>query len=210
MNVRSPRAPAIGAVLAGGRSSRMGSPKALVEMAGRPLLAHALASVEAGGLEPLVVAKPDSPLPPVGSRVLREPRDPRHPLTGIVAALEAGGGRPAVVVACDMPFVPSSLLAWLAERDEPLVVPRVEGRLEPLLARYAPALLDGLRSALAEERPLRDAVASLEPALVEERELERFGDPATIVLGVNDPGELERARRIWAGYAGAETVSDSD
>jgi molybdopterin-guanine dinucleotide biosynthesis protein A len=197
MNALTSEAPVVGAVLAGGPSRRMRRPKALVPLAGRPLLAHALGAVEEAGLEPLVVAKPDSPLPPLACRVIREAREPAHPLTGIVAALEAGGGRAAVVVACDMPFVSPPLLAWLAGREERLVVPRIGGRLEPLLARYAPELLAALGSALAAELPLREAVARLDPRAVEESELERFGDPARIVLNINRPEELERAERMW-------------
>ena len=53
----------IGAVLAGGASRRMGEPKALVELAGRPLIAHAVSAVADAGLEPVIVAKPDSPVP---------------------------------------------------------------------------------------------------------------------------------------------------
>jgi molybdopterin-guanine dinucleotide biosynthesis protein A len=197
MTASATDAPVVGAVLAGGRSRRMGRPKALVALRGRPLVAHALAAVEAAELEPLVVAKPDSQLPALTCAVVREPRAPLHPLTGIVAALESGGGRPVVALGCDMPFVPPLLLAWLAERDERLVVPCVGGRLEPLLARYEPALLEDLRAALAEEPPLREAVAALGPRVVEERELQRFGEPATIALNLNYPRELERAERIW-------------
>src|SRR5215207_877879 len=105
---------ALGAVLAGGRSRRMGSPKALVELAGRPLIAHVLTAVEAASLEPVVVAKPDSLLPLVSCRVLREPAEPIHPLYGLLTALAASDGRPVVALACDMPFVPPGLLEWLA------------------------------------------------------------------------------------------------
>src|SRR5215204_7010138 len=50
----------IGAVLAGGRSGRMGAPKAGVELGGRPLVAYSVETLVAAGLEPVVVAKPRS------------------------------------------------------------------------------------------------------------------------------------------------------
>ena len=68
----------VGAVLAGGLSRRMGEPKAVVELAGRPLVARVVSTVGSAGLEPIVVAKPDSPLPPLDCRVLSEPSEPRH------------------------------------------------------------------------------------------------------------------------------------
>ena len=79
----------VGAVLAGGQSSRMGRPKAMVELGGRPMLARVVGTVGSAGLEPIVVAKPDSELPHVDCRVLSEPDQPRHPLTGLVTALSA-------------------------------------------------------------------------------------------------------------------------
>ena len=47
-------------------------------------------------LEAVVVAKPETDLPPLDVPVWEEPEEPSHPLTGIVAALEqarAAGGR---------------------------------------------------------------------------------------------------------------------
>ena len=78
---RSRRRP-LAVVLAGGRSSRMGSPKALVELGGRPLVAWVLAAALEAGLEAVVVAKPGSPLPPLDVPVWPEPEQPLHPLTG--------------------------------------------------------------------------------------------------------------------------------
>ena len=112
----------MGAVLAGGASRRMGTPKATLELGGRPLLEYPLAAVQGAGLEPAVVAKPGSPLPPLAVPRWDEPAEPVHPLTGIVAALTAARGRPVLAVACDMPFVTAELLADLAARAAPLVV----------------------------------------------------------------------------------------
>ena len=88
----------------------------------------------------MVVAKPDSPLPKLDCRVLTEPSEPRHPLTGVLAALGASAGRGVVAIACDMPLVPARLLTWLAQIEEQVAVCEIGGRLEPLLGRYSPAV----------------------------------------------------------------------
>ena len=190
---------AVGAVLAGGRSRRMGSPKALVELAGRPLIAHVLAAVEAASLEPAVVAKPDSLLPPLSCRVLREPAEPIHPLRGLLTALAASGGRPVVVLACDMPFVPPGLLAWLAGVDGRAVVVQAAGGVQPLLARYEPTVAPALEAALARGASAQEAVSVLDPRIVTESELARFGDPELICLNVNTPADVARADAVIAG-----------
>jgi molybdenum cofactor guanylyltransferase len=185
--------PIVGAVLAGGASRRMGTPKATLELGGRPLLEYPLAAVQGAGLEPAVVAKPGSPLPPLAVPRWDEPAEPVHPLTGIVAALTAARGRPVLAVACDMPFVTAELLADLAARAGPLVVPEVDGRLHPLLARWDASLLPALRDALEREAPLRIVAAELDAQRIDEAELRRFGDPARLLFNVNAPGDLERA-----------------
>jgi molybdopterin-guanine dinucleotide biosynthesis protein A len=191
----------LGAVLAGGLSRRMGEPKALVELAGRPLAARVAATVGSAGLEPVVVAKPDSPLPALDCRVLTEPSEPRHPLTGLLAALGASAGRGIVAIACDMPLVPARLLVWLAQRGEhrQAAVCEVGGRLEPLLGRYAPEASQSLARSLAAGESMRAAVAALDLRVIGERELARFGDPEQIVFSVNTPGDLVAAEQLLRG-----------
>ena len=192
------RAVAVGAVLAGGSSRRMGRTKATLELGGRPLVAHVVAAVGAAGLEPVVVAKPDSPLPRLDCRVLSEPAEPRHPLTGLLAALDASAGRGIVAVACDMPLVPSRLLAWLGTLQDAAAVCEVDGRIQPLLARYRPQVADRLAAALQRREPLQDTVAALGPRLLGEVELRRFGDPNRIVFNVNSPDDVARAEALLA------------
>jgi molybdopterin-guanine dinucleotide biosynthesis protein A len=186
----------VGAVLAGGLSRRMGEPKAVVELAGRPLVARVVSTVGSAGLEPLVVAKPDSPLPPLDCRVLSEPTEPRHPLTGLLAALGASAGRGVVAVACDMPLVPAKFLSWLAQLEAPAAVCEVGGRLEPLLGRYSPESALVLADALERGASMREAVAALSPHVVGEQDIARFGDPERIVFNVNSPEDLRAAERL--------------
>jgi molybdenum cofactor guanylyltransferase len=186
----------VGAVLAGGRSRRMGTAKAMVEVAGRPMVARVVSTVGSAGLEPVVVTKPDSPLPRLDCRVLTEPPEPRHPLTGLLAALHTSAGRGVVAIACDMPLVPANLLAWLAQLEAEAAVCEVDGRLQPLLGRYAPSIADRLAAGLGDGVSMREAVTALDPYIVGEDKIARFGDPRGIVFNVNEPDDVERAERL--------------
>jgi molybdopterin-guanine dinucleotide biosynthesis protein A len=186
---------AVGAVLAGGRGSRLGGAKAGAALGGRPLISYPVAALAAAGLEPVVVAKAGSELPPLQCRVLREPEEPHHPVAGIVTALRESSGRPLVAVACDMPFLAPALLARLAVALEPLVLPELEGELHPFPGRYASSLLPALEEALDAGEPLRRTLARLDPRRLEAAELDHFGPPDQLLFNVNTPNDLERARR---------------
>lgn len=186
---------AIGAVLAGGRGSRLGGAKATTELAGKPLIAYPITALAEAGMEPVVVAKRDSPLPPLPWRTVWEPEEPRHPLAGIVAALRKFPERPLVAVACDMPFLAPALLAHLAASPEPLALPELEGKLHPFPGRYDASLLSALEAALAASEPLRDALARLGPRRLGAEQLSQFGSPGQLLFNVNTPTDLDRACR---------------
>jgi molybdopterin-guanine dinucleotide biosynthesis protein A len=164
----------IAAILAGGRSRRMGTNKALVDFRGEPLIARPIAAARAAGLEPVAVAK--TPLP-IDVPTWIDEFETSHPLSGLVTALRHG---PVVAIACDQPFVTPELLAELAA-CEGFAVPRGQ----PFPGRYEPHPI--LEGALREEASLRATLAKLRPLELEV--------DACIVAGVNSPDELARASR---------------
>lgn len=169
----------------------------MAQLAGRPLVDHAIAAGVDAGLAPVVVAKAGTALPEDltgrGVYVLIEPDRPQHLLMGVVSALEAIG-EPLVVCACDMPFVPAPLLAELALRDEAAVVcPSVGGHLQPALARYSPGALQMLRAAAENGDSARAALERAGAALLDREWLARFGDPERILADIDTPGDLTGA-----------------
>lgn len=191
-----PRPASTAVILAGGRSRRMGVPKAGVVLEGRTLLERAAGAARAAGLRPVVVAKRGSVLPAVPDlERWDEPDEPVHPLTGVAAALRRAG-RPVVVLPVDLPGVPPQLLAHLAARTAPLVVVEGAGRLHPLLARVAPGCADDLAAAAAAGDPVVAAVRALGAEVAGDDVLRAWGDPAVLLRNVNRPGDLDGA---WRG-----------
>jgi molybdopterin-guanine dinucleotide biosynthesis protein A len=175
----------------------MGRPKTMASLGGRPLVGHPVAAARAVDVEPWVVAKPETPLPELGCRVLREPEAPLHPLAGLVAALREAGARPVVALAADMPFVEDKLIAWLASHPSTTVV-EGRGRIQPLLGRYRSADADRLEASLRAGAAATAAVLALEPRVVPEHDLARFGDPARLLFNVNTEADLAAAEEIIA------------
>jgi molybdopterin-guanine dinucleotide biosynthesis protein A len=196
----APARPPVGAVLAGGRGRRFGSTsKPAVKLLGRPLIEYPLDAIGAVLPDPpVVVAKPDTPLPPLPAavEVWHEPPEPRHPLTGIVYALQRADGRSVFVCAADMPLLDAEEVAAIVGADpgdSPAVVPRLDDRLQPLCALYTPAALPALDAALERVRAAREAapalttiVEALAPHVLERGRAEPY-------LNVNAPADLGRA-----------------
>ena len=104
------------AVLAGGEASRMGRPKAELQVAGVPILRHLLRRFDWPG-PTLLVTAPGRERPPGYEMFAREAVDPsfgQGPLRGILTAIENALTPSLVAVAVDMPFVEREQLTWLA------------------------------------------------------------------------------------------------
>ncbi len=180
---------AVGVVLAGGRGRRMGAGKATVELDGVALLHYPLRALTAVTDEQAVVAKGDTRLPelPAGVALWIEPDAPRHPLTGVTHALRTAEADRVLCCAVDLPLLDAATLRRLLDADDgrrACVVPRVDGRVEPLCALWHPRALDELvRLAAAPDMAMRDVVASLDHLEV------AFPDPRPFV-NVNAPEDL--------------------
>jgi molybdenum cofactor guanylyltransferase len=171
------------AVLAGGRGSRIGGDKAVVELAGRPLIEYPLRAASAADLDVVVVAKRHTRLPPLDARVLIEPDEPTHPLSGIVTALEHYEA--VIAVPCDMPLLNGSDLAALAAMPDDLAL-LIAGH--PFPALYRVVVLPQLRQALEAGWSMRatQAQASAHASLAST-------DAAARLLSVNTLEDLAEA-----------------
>jgi molybdopterin-guanine dinucleotide biosynthesis protein MobB len=140
------RTPVWACVLIGGRSSRMGHPKHLIEKKkarnGATWLEHTV-----GLLQPLIgdriILSGAGQVPESLSHLSRIPDIPeaRGPLTGILAAMRWQPTVSWLLLACDMPDISTEAVNWLLARRQPGcwgTVPRLheDGYVEPLLAHY--------------------------------------------------------------------------
>jgi len=199
-----------GIVLAGGRSSRMGAPKAALEWHGSTLLRRVAGLVGRVAGPVVVVRAPGQALPelPPGVLVAQDAREGRGPMQGLLAGLEALEERAEVafLAAVDAPllhpaFVARVLAGLTGAADA--AVPRVAGRRHPLTAAYRMALLPRLRELLAADRLSAAAlleglrVAWLdEDALLADPRL-AAADPALESLtNLNGPDDYARARAL--------------
>jgi molybdopterin-guanine dinucleotide biosynthesis protein A len=148
---------ALGLVLAGGQSRRMGTDKALLTLGGETLLARALRR-----LGPQVEGLAISANMPINAEypILADEVADQGPLGGVLAGLvhaKSQGFSHLVTVAVDTPFFPDDLAARLAASG-----PRVVVRGHPVFALWPVVVENDLRQALADgERKLFHVMARL-------------------------------------------------
>jgi molybdopterin-guanine dinucleotide biosynthesis protein A len=142
-------------VLAGGRSSRMGEPKALLDWHGQTAVEHAVAVVRegTGGGHVCVVRAPGQKLPPLDAIVVDDVVAHDGPLAALRAGLAALAGEADVAFACgvDTPLLaPAFVRAVLRSlhKGDDAVVPIIGGRSQPLLAAYRVRLAPRLQALL--------------------------------------------------------------
>jgi molybdopterin-guanine dinucleotide biosynthesis protein A len=148
-----------GIVLCGGRSMRMGAPKAWLDFGGEPLLARTVRIVRTVATPVVVVAAPGQGVPPLPGDVaiVRDTVGDRGPLQGIAAGLEAiAPHAPAAFVsATDAPFLHPALIRRLAElrgMGHDAAVPCTGGHVHALSAVYGVDAMAAIQESLAAGR----------------------------------------------------------
>src|SRR3954470_493537 len=129
---------AAGIVLAGGRSSRMGTPKAALEWHGSTLLRRVAGIVARAVDGPVVVVRaPGQALPslPANVEVVDDAREGRGPLQGLASGLAAVATEAAYVSSTDTPLLHPAFVRRVLRAlgdDVDVVLPRAHGYPQPL------------------------------------------------------------------------------
>jgi molybdopterin-guanine dinucleotide biosynthesis protein A len=198
------RAVVLGAILAGGGSTRFGSPKGLAQVGGLPILERVRLALGEAVERVVLVANDARAYAGFGL----ETRGDLHVGVGALGGIHAAaswarelGARGALCVACDMPFVPAALLARLAElgEDADVAAPESGGRrgVEPLCAYYGTGCVSAIELQLA--RGERHVIGFYEDVRVRRlalHEVRRWGRPERLFMNVNTAQELARAEEL--------------
>lgn len=184
-------------VLAGGAGSRMGCDKASLMLSGKTLLEHVVEKVHGLTEELIVVSNKSVESDGLKGRNIVWTKDLIEgcgPMGGIHAGLVKSGSDVNLVLGCDMPFVNRELAEFLLGLEGfDAVVPRINGRLQPLHALYSKRCLPVIEDLLADGRlRVADIFPRVEVRYLSEVELRRFHDKYCF-FNINDAGDLMKA-----------------
>lgn len=209
--------PITAAVLAGGRSMRMGVDKTLLDVDGEPLVVRATEAVLRICANALVVTNRPEALESTGLPaevpILTDEVAYQGPLGGLVTALAQAPDEWVLAVAADMPWLEPGIVSalWDLRDDADVVIPVGERGPEPLLALYrVKTCLPAGRAVIETGR--RRLVAMFPALKVVEVPLEalRGADPdLRSLVNVNTPEELAEVRAASEGGS-SEVIQHRD
>ena len=187
-------------ILAGGKSSRMGRPKALLPFDDEPLIVHIVRALKCMFAEAVVVAAPEQELPPLPALLVRDEVAYQGPVGGIYYGLKAAQGEFCFVTSCDVAFTNLALISYFISHisNYDVVVPYWQERFQPLHAVYRRSVLPLLKEQLGrgELRPvfLYDKVRTRK---IGEDEIRRLDPEGLSFFNMNTPEDYEEALKRW-------------
>lgn len=124
-------------ILCGGKSSRMGTDKALLPFHEKTLLEHVIDVSRTLDLPIHLVGNPTT-YHRFGLPVIPDEVESQGPLRGLLSGMKATNWEKTLLLSCDTPFLKRELLIHLLEegKDYDALIPRINGKIHPLVGVY--------------------------------------------------------------------------
>lgn len=138
-----------GVILAGGKNSRMGSDKGLLQVGGKSIIERQIEVLQPLVKEIIIIHNGDN-YTELGHQIYKDIMPDCGPMGGIYTALMVSQTAKIFVLSCDMPFISSELVKMIIEKTEncEIAIPRNGEKLEPLCAVYDQSCIETFRELL--------------------------------------------------------------
>jgi molybdopterin-guanine dinucleotide biosynthesis protein A len=191
------------AIMAGGKSSRMGRDKAFMKIGGQTIIERILRRTAAlGQTETIVITNQPDDYAHLGLPMFTDVIMDTGSLGGIYTAITYSQHEYTLVLACDMPFVSIPLLDYMlsyihGEARYDVIVPRIDDYPQGLHAIYSKACLEPIHRRLETNRlkviGFYDDVAV---RYLDEAEYQVYDPDNSAFINVNTPVDLEKAQQL--------------
>lgn len=185
-----------GVVLAGGRSTRMGSNKALQEVGGVRIIDRLIGAIRPLFPEIAIVANDAATYADLGVPIWPDRIPGKGALGGIYTAVCHSACPQTFCIACDMPFPNQAVIAYLRDLapEYDVVVPRTADGYQPLHAVYGKSCLPPMEAMIgADSLKIDRLFSAVRLRTVEEGELQPMDPSLRCFINVNTWKELEAA-----------------
>jgi molybdenum cofactor guanylyltransferase len=187
--------PVTGLILSGGKSKRMGRPKAFLPFEGSTVIGHIVSEIKDLFSEIFIVANEVESFEDLGVDVVKDILPHRGPLGGILSGLMTSSNHYAFVMACDMPLIDKRLVRELVSRrqDNDVVVLSHPQGIEPLFGVYSKNCIKPLEESLfAGNLSVQDFLSGLKAGIYEWMPERVDADALPPFFNINTPQDYSR------------------
>lgn len=187
-----------GAVLAGGKSSRIGTDKALLKLDGQTLIERAVSTLRPYTGDPIIITNASDKYKFLNLSVYSDIIADTGPLGGILTALEKSNTTHCLVLACDLPFVSGELIKILCNQGLVHDISVVDAGfgVEPLCAVYSKRCISPIRKQLdLGQYRVTNFYHYVDVKVIYLEQLNKIFTQETL-LNINTPKDLEKARAL--------------
>lgn len=192
---------ATGIILAGGKSSRMGTNKALLKINGKTVIENVVEELRSIVNNILIVTNSFEEYEFLRLPMVEDRWKGMGPLAGIQAGLNTSKTERNLLVACDMPFISSQLGGVLLRElsEYQAVVPEINGQLHPLFAAYRKEVSVEIEKSLEQNQlRIRGIFQNIHVKIMDNMEICRKGISLreSDLFNMNHPEEYEQAKNM--------------
>jgi molybdopterin-guanine dinucleotide biosynthesis protein A len=187
-----------GAILAGGRSRRMGRDKATLPFKNKPLITYVHGIVKQVLPEVFIISKHHTAIEGIDCPIFKDITPKEGSLVGIASALLYATTDYVFVVGCDLPFIRKETIVYMMEQahGQDIVIPRTDAGYEPLHAVYNKSCLPPILRAIDRNRiKITDLLPFLSVKVVNEPAL-FVNRGVSIFTNINTEEDLALAERL--------------
>lgn len=190
-------------LLAGGKSSRMGTNKAMLPVFGGVNVQNIASELKKVAGQIMLITNSPTEYSFLGLPTIHDQYRGMGPLAGLHAGLTASKTETVIISACDMPFIKANVMEEMLSclGNYEALVPEINGQLHPLFAIYRKSCLPLLTSCL-EERELKmiNLLNKLKVKLMKETDFKLYHKNSKLFpylfYNMNNPDEYEEAKKI--------------
>lgn len=188
-----------GVVLAGGRATRMGTNKALLELGGMRIIERLVRTLRPLFSELAIVANEPETYAFLDLPIWPDRIPGKGALGGLYTAVLGSAFPWTFCIACDMPFPDPEVIAYLQRLapEADVVIPRTADGYQPLHAIYSKACLPTMESLLRADRLKIDQLfPAVRLRVVEGEELRRIDPLQRAFININTEEDLAAAAQL--------------
>ncbi len=183
-----------GVILAGGKSSRYGTNKALVKIGGISLIERVVLVMGRLFQNLILITNTPDEYAHLGLPMYEDLIKGLGPIGGIYTALSKIPNEAGFFVACDMPFLSREFICHMVKAREgsDVVVPRIAGMMETLHALYGKGCLSSIKRQIdSKAYQIIRIFKDVNVQYIDEEEIRRFDPDLKSFMNINRPEELK-------------------